>query len=435
MLYQSLKNSQYQVNFYQAVIQGLSPDKSLYFPNTIPKISKEWIKNILKYDIQKIAFDIIYPYIENIIPSKILESIIEKTLYFPIPLKRVYNKTYVLELFHGPTLSFKDIGAKFMAGCLEYFLQKGENQQITILVATSGDTGSAVAHGFYGVSSVEVIILYPSGRVSNLQEKQLTTLGNNITALEILGTFDDCQNLVKTAFLDKTIQKKRTLTSANSINIARWLPQMFYYFLAYQQLKEKDSKIIFSVPSGNFGNLCSGMLAAKMGLPVYHFIAGTNINDTIPRFLKSGKYYPRPTHITLSNAMDISNPSNFSRIWHLYEKNLFKLQKKLSSYSFTDDNVLEAIKDVWKEYNYMLDPHGAIGYMALQEYLKYSKDSDVTGIFLETAHPIKFFDKTPKILQKNISDNQFLNKFLNKEKKSIILTNDYKKFKEWLLKK
>lgn len=294
MLYQSLKNSKHHVSFDQAVIRGLAPDKGLYFPEKIPLLPKEWIENLSQYDIHTIALEVIKPYMGDTIPEEVLLSIIRETLHFDFPLHKIHEKIYALELFHGPTLAFKDVGAKFMAGCLSYF-RRESNEPIRVLVATSGDTGGAVAQGFHQVAGVEVVILYPSGKVSALQEKQLTTLGDNVTALEIQGTFDDCQRLVKTAFLDEDLQKQHLLTSANSINVARWLPQMFYYFSAYQQLKEKAQKIVFSVPSGNFGNLCAGMMAKAMGLPVRHFVAATNINDTVFRFLKTGKYNPKPT--------------------------------------------------------------------------------------------------------------------------------------------
>ncbi|XOD67393.1 MAG: threonine synthase [Flavobacteriales bacterium Tduv] len=433
MLYKSLENPKHRVSFDQAVIRGLAPDKGLYFSEKIPLLPKEWIKHLYRYDIHTIALETIKPYVGDTIPEEALLSIIRETLHFPFPLQKIHDKIYSLELFHGPTLAFKDVGAKFMAGCLGYF-RRESNEPITVLVATSGDTGGAVAQGFHRIAGVEVVILYPSGKVSLLQEKQFTTLGDNVTALEILGTFDDCQRLVKRAFLDEDLQKQYPLTSANSINVARWLPQMFYYFSAYQQLKEKNQEVVFSVPSGNFGNLCAGMMAKEMGLPVKHFIAATNINDTVPRFLKTGEYSPKKAHATLSNAMDVADPSNFARIWKMYEKNLSELCKKLSAYPFTDEETLNTIKDVQQKYGYILDPHGAVGYMGLQQYLQDSKDSRSIGIFLETAHPIKFIDKIPEALHKEVSRPECLKALLDKEKNAFTLANDYEEVKRWLLK-
>ncbi|XCI75910.1 MAG: threonine synthase [Flavobacteriales bacterium] len=434
MQYHSLENPQHHVSFDEAVIRGLAPDKSLYFPKQIPKIPKDWIENISRYDVHTIALEVIRPYVGETISEKVLLQIIRDTLHFPFPLQRVHDRIYALELFHGPTLAFKDVGAKFMSGCLSYF-RRGNARPITVLVATSGDTGGAVAQGFHKVAGIEIVILYPSGKVSPLQEKQLTTLGGNVTALEIQGTFDDCQRLVKIAFLDETLQKERPLTSANSINVARWLPQMFYYFLAYREFMEEHLEVIFSVPSGNFGNLCAGMMATAMGLPIKHFVAATNVNDTIPRFLKTGQYIPQPTQATLSNAMDVTDPSNFARIWHLYKKSLPELHKKLSAYRFTDQETLTVMEIVWQEHGYMLDPHGAVGYLGLQQYLQDLNSPRAVGIFLETAHPIKFADKLPENLRKEIPLPKRFEMLLNKEKKAILLSNDFKALKKLLLKK
>ncbi|WP_185851691.1 threonine synthase [Blattabacterium cuenoti] len=435
MFYYSLENHKKLVSFEHAVLRGLAPDGSLYFPEKIPILKRQFIQNLSKYDIYTLAMEIITPYIGKEISEESIYSIIHNTLNFPFPLQRIHDNIYVLELFHGPTLAFKDVGAKFMAECLSYFYKK-IGKLVTVLVATSGDTGGAVAKGFHKMSGIEVIILYPYKGVSSLQEKQMTSLGKNIYALEIKGDFDDCQNMVKKAFLDKEILEKYRLTSANSINIARWLPQMFYYFLAYRQIKEENKELIFSVPSGNFGNICAGMMSEKMGLPIKYFIASTNINDTIPRFLKTKKYHPTSVKKTISNAMDISNPSNFSRIWYLYKKNMTQLCQKLSSYRFTDEETLAIIEMVWKEHKYMLEPHGAIGYLGLRQYLQNIKSPLAPAVFLETAHPIKFIDSIPLSLRKKISVPEQLKIIFssNSEKlKTIQIPNDYNIFKNWLI--
>ncbi|WP_185872337.1 threonine synthase [Blattabacterium cuenoti] len=444
MLYHSLENNKNLVSFENAVLTGLSSDGGLYIPEYIPMLNPKFIHNISSYDIYTIALTVIKPYIEKSIPEKFLKNIIHDTLNFSFPLKKIHDNIHVLELFHGPTLAFKDIGAQFMAGCLSFFSQKIE-KNVTVLVATSGDTGGAVAKGFYNKPGIEVIILYPYNGISSLQEEQITSLGKNIFSLEIDGNFDDCQKMVKKAFLDKEIQQKYVLTSANSINIARWLSQMFYYFSAYRQIiiEEKidnSIELIFSVPSGNFGNICAGIMSEKMGLPIKFFIASTNINDTIPRFLKTEKYYPLPVKKTISNAMDISDPSNFSRIWYLYKKNIYELRKKFISYKFTDDETIKTINMVWEKYKYMLDPHGAIGYLGLKKYLKKQKvqnDSSTIAIFLETAHPIKFIDEIPSFLRKKIIFPKKLKTFLSKKRKKqkISLSKDFNIFKDWLLKR
>ncbi|WP_185853457.1 threonine synthase [Blattabacterium cuenoti] len=434
MLYHSLKNHRDLVSFEDAVLRGLASDGGLYIPECIPKLKPQFFHNLSRYDIYTIAMTVIKPYIGKSIPEKSIYNIIHDTLNFPFPLKRIHDHIHVLELFHGPTLAFKDVGAEFMAGCLSFFSKKIE-KNVTVLVATSGDTGGAVAKGFHKKPGIEVIILYPYNGISSLQKEQITSLGNNILALEIDGNFDDCQKMVKKAFLDKEVQKKYILTSANSINVARWLPQMFYYFLAYQQIIEDPIELIFSVPSGNFGNICAGMMAEKMGLPIKFFIASTNVNDTIPRFLKTGKYNPLPVRKTISNAMDISDPSNFSRIWNLYEKNMSQLRKKLYSYQFTDEETLDIIEMVWKKHKYMLDPHGAIGYLGLLQYLQEVKKTSSIAIFLETAHPIKFIDDMPLFLRKKIIVPKELEIFLSakRKKQKISLSNDFNVFKNWLL--
>ncbi|WP_185869728.1 threonine synthase [Blattabacterium cuenoti] len=442
MLYYSLKNNNNFVSFEKAVLKGLAPDGGLYIPEYIPILKKNFFDQIYNYDIFTIAISVIKPYIGKSIPDEYISNIIYDTLNFPFPMIEIHDNIRVLELFHGPTLAFKDVGAKFMSECLSFFYKK-IGKKITVLVATSGDTGGAVAKGFHKKLGIEVIILYPYNGISSLQKKQISSLGDNILAIEINGNFDDCQNMVKKAFLDKEIQKKYILTSANSINIARWIPQMFYYFLAYRQIiieekKKHPIELIFSVPSGNFGNICAGMMAKKMGLPIKFFIASTNINDTIPRFLKSGKYNPTSVKKTISNAMDISNPSNFSRIWNfLYKKNIIELKKVLYSYQFTDKETIDIIEKVYKKYNYMLDPHGAIGYLGLKKYLQKFNNTLYKTIFLETAHPIKFLDKMPYFIQKNIVFPKQMKTFFNSKRKikKISMINNFNIFKNWLLEK
>ncbi|PSL46155.1 threonine synthase [Chitinophaga niastensis] len=430
MQYFSLQNKQHQVNFETAVVQGLAPDKGLYFPEQIPTLDKEFFTHLHDYTDQEIGLKVIRPFVGDEIPEEALKKIVADTLHFPFPIQKVTGHTYSLELFHGPTLAFKDVGARFMAGCLGYF-RRNSTEPVTVLVATSGDTGGAVASGFYNVPGVQVVILYPSKKVSTLQEKQLTTLGGNICALEVQGTFDDCQRLVKTAFLDQELQAHRPLTSANSINVARWLPQMFYYFLAYKQMKAAHPRLVFSVPSGNFGNICAGMMAAAMGLPISHFVAATNINDTVPRFMESGKYEPGVAFPTLSNAMDVADPSNFVRVLELFGNSLPALQEKFTAYSFNDRDTARTMEQVWKENHYMLDPHGAVGFMGLQRYLE--RAPELTGVFLETAHPVKFEDTAPKSLREEIYTPPRVMSLYSKEKKATLLPADYTAFKNWLM--
>jgi threonine synthase len=335
-----------------------------------------------------------------------------------------------LELFHGPTLAFKDVGAGFMAGCLGHFVKKGNLGKITVLVATSGDTGGAVANGFLGVEGIDVDILYPKGKVSEIQEKQLTTLGQNITALEVNGNFDDCQDMVKKAFSDSEISAKRQLTSANSINVARWLPQMFYYFFAYKQLAEKKEKLAFSVPSGNFGNICAGMLAKQMGLPIDHFIASNNENNVVTRYLKSKEYSPKPSVQTISNAMDVGNPSNFVRILELFDNEFNSLSQQLSSFSYSDDETRKAIKEVKQKYNYVMDPHGAVGYLGLRDFL--AENPEYYGTFLETAHPVKFLETVEEVIGEKVEIPASIKEVMNKEKKSFEIS-DYDELKDFLM--
>jgi len=428
MKYYSLNRIAPKVSFQDAVIQGLAPDKGLYFPENISKLPRSFFDSIENLSNEEIAFEVISPFVGNEIPEKELRQIISETLSFDFPLVKVDENIYSLELFHGPTMAFKDVGARFMSRCLAYF-NKGKELKNTVLVATSGDTGGAVASGFLGVKGVEVVILYPSGKVSDIQEKQLTTLGQNITALEVDGVFDDCQDMVKKAFLDEDL-KSKNLTSANSINIARWLPQMFYFFFAYKALKKENKPLVISCPSGNFGNICAGILAKKLGLPIQHFVASTNINDTVPEFLKTGKYDPKPSKATISNAMDVGNPSNFIRIQELYGNDLDHFKNDFSSYSFSDADTERAISEIYKNSKYIAEPHGAVGYLGLKKELE--KHPNAIGIFLETAHPIKFSDAVEAILTVKLPIPEQIESVLDKEKKSLKISN-YKDLKSFLL--
>ena len=426
MNYYSLNKKAQKVSFQEAVIQGLAPDKGLYFPENISKLPLNFFDSIENLSNEEIAFEVINQFVGNEIPEKELRQIISETLSFDFPLVKVEEIIYSLELFHGPTMAFKDVGARFMSRCLAYF-NKGKDLKNTVLVATSGDTGGAVASGFLGVKGVEVVILYPSGKVSDIQEKQLTTLGQNITALEVDGVFDDCQDMVKKAFLDEDL-KFKNLTSANSINIARWLPQMFYFFFAYKELKKENKPLIISCPSGNFGNICAGILAKKLGLPIKHFVASTNINDTVPEFLKTGKYDPKPSKATISNAMDVGNPSNFIRIQELYGNDLDNFKNDFSSYSFSDAETEKAILEIYKNSKYIAEPHGAVGFLGLKKELEIKPNS--IGIFLETAHPIKFLDSVEEILSVKLPIPQQIESVLDKKKKSLNISSydDLKKF-------
>ncbi|MFL9843500.1 threonine synthase [Flavobacterium rhizosphaerae] len=427
MKYYSLNNPTLKATFKEAAITGIAPDKGLYFPEIIHSLDKNFIQHVEEYTNEEIAYQVIKTFVGEEIPEKKLREIISGTLSFPFPLPEVENDIFALELFHGPTMAFKDVGARFMSRCLNYFTE-GENKKITILVATSGDTGGAVANGFLGVENINVVILYPSGKVSDVQEKQLTTLGQNITALEVDGAFDDCQDMVKQAFMDKELSGIN-LTSANSINIARWLPQMFYYFFAYKELKKLGKPLVVSVPSGNFGNICAGLMAKRIGLPIAHFVASTNVNDTVPRYMGSQKYEPKPTVETLSNAMDVSNPSNFVRIMQLFNKEFKELDNAFTSYSFTDNETLTAIKKVYEEHNYLCDPHGAVGYLGLKKYME--KNPGYTGVFLETAHPVKFADSITNNLNIEVPVPEQIKAVLNGEKKAEKISN-YEELKAFL---
>ena len=434
MKYFSTNRQSPVIGFREAAIRGQAPDKGLYFPEHIPQVEAELISNIEKIEDEEIAYRVISPYVGESIPNDVLQRIVKETINFPVPLVKVNENIYSLELFHGPTLAFKDVGARFMSRCLGYFV-KDEDQKITVLVATSGDTGGAVANGFYGVDGVDVVILYPSGKVSSIQELQLTTLGKNISALEVNGRFDDCQQMVKQAFVDADLKKQMFLTSANSINVARWLPQQFYYFFAYQQWKKEQPNTdpVISVPSGNFGNICAGMLAHASGLPVKHFIAACNANDIVPTYLENGKYSPKQAVSTLSNAMDVGNPSNFVRILEIFEQEFDALKGKLSAYSITDEETKQTIGDVYRKYEYLLDPHGAVGYLALEKYLQGHKDEK--GFLLETAHPVKFPDAVEAIIGGRLEIPKSVNGLLSKTKQSIKIDSDFQQLKDFLLSK
>lgn len=429
MNFHSLNDPGHRVSFKEAVIAGIAPDRGLYFPQDIDPLPKAFFGAIPSLSPQEVAFTAIRQFVGEDIPDAALREILANTLDFDFPLVELQGDVAALELFHGPTMAFKDVGARFMANCLGYF-STGEPQEVTVLVATSGDTGGAVARGFLDVAGVNVVILYPKGKVSDIQEKQLTTLGRNIQAMEVQGNFDHCQEMVKTAFLDPLITERRKLTSANSINVARWLPQMFYFLLAYGQASGKNGEIVFSVPSGNFGNLCAGMVAQRLGMPVKHFVAATNVNDVVPRFLKDGTYSPRPSKATISNAMDVGDPSNFVRIRELYRNDLSLLRSYLSAHAFTDVQTREAMKEVHQRTSYIMDPHGAVGYLGLREYQR--AHPGTYGIFLETAHPVKFLEEVEATLGLELPIPPQIQQVMAGQKKSIPIAS-YGELREHLL--
>ena len=429
-MYYSLSNPSLTATFAEAVVQGIAPDRGLYFPQNITPLPASFFDQIDTMPIHDMAFTVMQPFVADSISATALKEIIAETLDFDFPIVPIADNMASLELFQGPTLAFKDVGARFMARCLGYLNQKNSAQKVTVLVATSGDTGGAVANGFLGVKGIEVVILYPKGKVSEVQEKQLTTLGQNITALEVDGVFDDCQDMVKTAFLDAEITAKRKLTSANSINVARWLPQMLYYFIAYRALKGKHKKLVVSVPSGNFGNICAGMMGKKLGLPIDHFIASTNVNATVPRYMDTVIYSPQPTVPTISNAMDVSDPSNFVRIQKIYNTSFPDLANDLTAYSFDDEQTKEGLKEIYNSSQYVADPHGAVGYLGLKKYLENHKDA--YGLFLETAHPIKFLDTVTETLGVDVAVPERIQSLFHKTKKSIPIAS-YAALKSYLI--
>ena len=431
MLFRSTNNISPKVDFKQATINGQAPDKGLYFPEEIPLLTNELITNIETLSNEEIAYQVIKPYVGDSIPADILRKIVAETIAFEIPLVHINKDIYSLELFHGPTLAFKDIGARFMSRCLGYFV-KGLGKKVTVLVATSGDTGGAVANGFYDVDGIDVVILYPSGKVSTVQEKQLTTLGKNIHALEVTGTFDDCQQMVKEIFTDTALAEKLFLTSANSINVARWLPQQFYYFFAYKQWAQKNNAPVIAVPSGNFGNICAGILAHVSGLPVSHFIAACNANDIVPAFMRTEKYEPKKAVSTISNAMDVGNPSNFIRILEIFQHQFINLSNVVSSYSISDEDTKATLKKVYEDDKYLLDPHGAVGYAALESYLQ--KHPNKKGIVLETAHPVKFYDVVEPIIGEAVPIPAAVEAQLILPKNATKISADTSLLKDFLLK-
>jgi threonine synthase len=427
----STNNHDLQVDFATAVFNSMPLDKGLYMPSYIPQLDQEFIDNIDKFTLSQIAYKVASVLLKDAIPLEDLQAIIDDAINFEAPVVELNEQTYVLELFHGPSLAFKDFGARFMSRVMAYFLKENE-KMLDVLVATSGDTGGAVALGFLGVPNTRVTILYPKGKVSEIQELQLCTNGQNIHAIEIDGTFDDCQALVKQAFADPELNERLRLTSANSINISRLIPQTFYYFNAYAQLKRQGKeKIVFSVPSGNFGNIAAGLLAYKMGLPVAQFIAATNINDTVPRFLETGLYETRPSVQTYANAMDVGAPSNWVRIMNLFENDIITLKKLVTSCSFTDEETLVGINELYNKFDYIACPHTAIAYLALKRYSE-ERDSSGAGVFLSTAHACKFPDILPGELQAKLDNPEQVASLHLKEKKATQMDGSYSTFKEYL---
>ncbi len=431
MKYYSTNHKASDATLEEAVVKGLASDKGLFMPYTIKPLPKEFFDKIEKLSFQEIAYHVADAFFGEDVPADVLKNIVYDALNFDVPLVAVSENIYSLELFHGPTLAFKDVGARFMARLLGYFIRKQGDQQVNVLVATSGDTGSAVANGFLGVDGIHVYVLYPKGKVSEIQEKQFTTLGKNITALEIDGTFDDCQALVKQAFLDEELKAHMKLTSANSINVARFLPQAFYYFYAYAQLKKlgKADNVVVCVPSGNFGNITSGLFGKKMGLPISRFIAANNRNDIFYKYLQTGEYNPRPSISTIANAMDVGDPSNFARVLALYNNSHDAIASEISGATYSDEQIRETVNRVYNETGYLLDPHGACGYRALSEQLQTGE----VGVFLETAHPAKFRDTVQNIIGATVQIPAKLQEFMNGTKETVQLTKDFAPFKSYLL--
>ena len=429
MHYYSTSNRELKSTLKEAVLKGLAPDGGLYMPSSYPVLSRESLESFRNMDLTGIAVTLSSLLFGSDIPEAELSRLTEEAINFDTPLVQVEEGLYALELFHGPTLAFKDVGARFLARLLSYFT--GElDEDIHVLVATSGDTGSAVANGFLGVKGIKVHVLYPSGGVTPLQEKQFTTLGANISALEVDGSFDDCQRLVKEAFMDEELSAQMTLTSANSINLARFLPQAFYYFRAWAQL-DPGSKAFFSVPSGNYGNMTAGLVAREMGLPVHTFLSVNNLNDVVASYLLTGRFSPRPSTPTIANAMDVGDPSNFVRILDLFDQNYEWITKHLHGYSYNDTEIREVIAKVYKEKGYLCDPHGATGYQAAQTYRK--EHPELTGIFLETAHPAKFKESVEEVSGLTVELPERLAAFADREKEAVSLQPDYQDFKQYLL--
>ena len=431
MLFYSTKTKELKASLEEAVFRSLPPDNGLYMPEHIPLLSEEFLNTIESKSFKEIAVEVAYTLLAEDISRENIEKIIESSYDFEAPVIQISPDNYVLELFHGPSMAFKDFGARFMAALMSYFLVRSQ-REIKILVATSGDTGGAVAQGFFQVPGISVTILYPSGKVSDIQEKQLTTLGHNITAIEVDGTFDDCQKLVKDAFLDNELTSKFNLASANSINIARLIPQAFYFFSAYAQLKKLNRPLVFSVPSGNFGNLSAGLLAYRMGLPVQQFLASTNLNNSVPRYLDKGVFEPLPSIETISNAMDVGNPSNFVRMTRFFNDDWNLIREKISGYYFDDEQTQKTMREVFGNTNYVLCPHTAIAFRGLQEY-RLETGGNFVGVFLSTAHPAKFIDLVEETLGKPIDIPERLKSLLSIEKVSIKMKPSFNEFKSLLL--
>ena len=432
MKYYSTNRKASDATLEEAVVKGLAADRGLYMPHNIRILPASFYEQIDQLSFQEIASQVADAFFGEDVPAETLKQIVYDTLSFDVPVVRVKENIYSLELFHGPTLAFKDVGGRFMARLLGYFIRKEGKRQVNVLVATSGDTGSAVANGFLGVEGIHVYVLYPKGKVSEIQEKQFTTLGHNITAVEVDGTFDDCQALVKSAFMDQELNERMQLTSANSINVARFLPQAFYYFYAYAQMKKlgREKEIVVCVPSGNFGNITAGLFAKRMGLPVKRFIAANNRNDIFYQYLKTGQYAPKPSVQTIANAMDVGDPSNFARILDLYEGSHDAIASEISGETYTDDQIRETVQLTYDETGYLLDPHGACGYRALSENLQPGE----VGVFLETAHPAKFLHTVEDIIGTDINIPEKLKAFMNGTKQSVPMSKNFMTFKEWLLK-
>lgn len=431
MKYYSTNNKSTQATLQEAVVKGLASDRGLYMPEVIKCLPDSFFEEMKDLSFQEVAYVVADAFFGEDVEAEDLKKIVYETLNFDVPLVHVNDNIYSLELFHGPTLAFKDVGARFMSRLLGYFIKKEGQKDVNVLVATSGDTGSAVANGFLGVDGIHVYVLYPKGKVSPIQECQFTTLGNNITALEIDGVFDDCQALVKSAFMDEELNKKMYLTSANSINVARFLPQAFYYFYAVAQLHKlgKKDNIVICVPSGNFGNITAGLFGKRMGMPVKRFIAANNRNDVFFQYLNSGVYTPKASVQTIANAMDVGDPSNFARVLDLYGHSHEAIKNDISGCTYTDEQISETLLDCYRKHGYLLDPHGAVGYRALSEYL----ESDEVGVFLETAHPAKFKDTVDRILGEEISIPEKLQAFMKGTKQSINLPKDFASFKAFLM--
>ena len=434
MKYYSTNGKAPIADLHKAVVKGLAEDRGLYMPERINQLPKEFFDNIDKMSFHEIAYTVANAFFGEDVDSDALKDIVYDTLSFDCPVVNVKDNIYTLELFHGPTLAFKDVGARFMARLLQYFIkQEGKGQQVNVLVATSGDTGSAVANGFLGVDGIHVYVLYPKGKVSPIQECQFTTLGKNITAIEVDGVFDDCQALVKNAFMDAELNQHMKLTSANSINVARFLPQAFYYFNAYarisEKLKVKGEKLVMCVPSGNFGNICAALFGHAMGLPIKRFIAANNANDIFFKYLQTGQYEPKPSKQTLANAMDVGDPSNFARIYDLYGKSHERITSLISGATYSDDQIRETMRQCYADTKYILDPHGACGYQALVEGLQEGE----IGVFCETAHPAKFKEKVDEILGIDVEIPDRLAAFMKGQKQSVPMTKDFADFKQYLL--